>query len=433
MPSLRITKRTVDAAQPSASGDIYFWDDKLSGFGLRVTPKGVKSYVVQYRLKGRPSRRATLGKHGSPWTPEKARERAQQMLIAVKSGIDPVAQAKKEAQAARSLEFASYVERFSNECLKVSWKGSWFDAKRSLELHVVPRLKGRALTEIDAADIRSVTDPLKSQEALARKVWAILHRLFTWAIQEGDLPRDGNPMVMDPPPKPADRKRVLTPAEIVAAWRASFRVGEPWGSFIRLLFLTLQRRREVAGMPWKEVDKERAIWIVNGDRVKNDEDHLVPLNALALQELETLRWKRRGLVFTTTGTTPISGFSRMKSRFDKLMLEELQVISDAQAKILGEDPDPVTLDPWTLHDIRRTGTTVMQSLGVPVDVSDACLNHKSGNARTGVTKVYHLWKYEPEKRLALEKWGKHLEQLLERTEGTIISREATVNVNGDEH
>ena len=107
------------------------------------------------------------------------------MLIAAKSGVDPVAQAKKEAQEARVLGFASFVERFSDECLKESWEGSWADAKRSLEIHVVPRLKGRALPEIDAADIRAVIDPIKSQKALARKVWAILHRLFTWAIQEG--------------------------------------------------------------------------------------------------------------------------------------------------------------------------------------------------------------------------------------------------------
>lgn len=420
MPSIKITKRAVDAAESRASGDIYYWDDKLSGFGLRVTPRGVKSYVVQYRLKGRPARRTTLGVHGSPWTPDKARERAEQILIGVKSGIDPVAQAKKEAQAARTLGFANYVERFSEECLKVDWEGSWTDAKRTLDLHVVPILRARALTEIDAADIRAVIDPLRSQKALARKVWAILHRLFTWAIQQGDLPRDGNPMVMGPPPKPADRKRVLTPDEIVAAWRASFHVGEPWGPFIRLLFLTLQRRTEVAGLPWKELSKERAIWHIDGNRVKNSEDHLVPLNAPALRELEGLGWKRRGLVFTTTGTTPVSGFSRMKKRFDKLMLKELQAIADVQAEALGEESHPVTLDPWILHDIRRTGTTTMQSLGVPVEHSDACLNHKSGDAGTGVAKVYHLWKYEPEKRIAFDKWGKHLEQLIARTEGTNV-------------
>ncbi|RIV75603.1 tyrosine-type recombinase/integrase [Pelagerythrobacter aerophilus] len=414
---MRITKREVDAAGARASGDIYYWDDKLSGFGLRVTPRGVKSYVVQYRLKGRPARRMTLGIHGSPWTPDKARARAEQILIEVKSGIDPVAMAKKKAQDARTLGFEAYAKRFSDECLKVEWEGSWEDAERCLTLHVVPRLKSRALPEIDAADIRAVIDPIRSQRALARKVWAVLNRLFTWAIEQHDLPANSNPMAgMKPPPKPADRKRVLSPDEIIAAWRASFEVGEPWGPFIRLLFATLQRRNEVAGLPWKELDQNRRLWHIHGERAKNGEDHLVPLNELALRELSERGWKRRGLVLTTTGKTPVSGFSRMKRRLDKLMLAKLQELADSRAEALGEEAQSVQLEPWRLHDIRRTGTTAMQSLGIPVEHSDACLNHKSGEAGTGAAKVYHLWKYEPEKRTAFEKWGAHLEQLVRGAE-----------------
>lgn len=417
MASIRIKKQTVDAAQRRAGGDVYYWDDKLSGFGLRVTPRGVKSYVVQYRLKGRPARRMTLGIHGSPWTAEKARQRAEQILIEVKSGIDPVSVARKKAQDARTLGFEGYVDRFAEGCLDEEWEGSAEEAKRCLTLHVVPRLKGRALPELDASDIRSVIDPIRSQKALARKVWAILNRLFTWAIEQHDLPASGNPMAgMKPPPKPADRKRVLSPDEIVSAWRASFDLGEPWGAFVRLLFITLQRRNEVSGLPWKELDHNRQLWHIDGKRAKNGEDHLVPLCELAARELTALGWKRRGLVFTTTGDTSVSGFSRMKKRLDKLMLAKLQELADARAEALGEESQPVTMERWTLHDIRRTGTTAMQSLGVPVEHSDACLNHKSGEAGTGAAKVYHLWKYEPEKRVAFDRWGAHLEHLIKGSE-----------------
>lgn len=417
MPSIRINKREVDAVGSRPSSDIYFWDKKLSGFGLRVTPRGVKSYVVQYRLNGHSPRRMTLGIHGSPWTPHRARERAEEILIQVKSGIDPVATAKKKALDARTLRFENYVSRFSDECLKIEWEGSWEDAERCLTLHAVPKLKARALPEIDVVDIKSVIDPIRSQKALARKVWAVFNRLFTWAIEEQDLPANGNPMAgMKPPPKPADRKRILSPDEIVAAWRASFDLGEPWGGFIRLLFATLQRRNEVAGLPWKELDHNKRLWHIDGERAKNGEDHLVSLNDLALQELAAKGWKRRGLAFTTTGKTPVSGFSRMKKQLDKLMLAELQELADCRAKASGEEPEQVQLEPWRLHDIRRTGTTIMQSLGIPVEHSDACLNHKSGSAGTGSAKVYHLWKYEPEKRVAFEKWGAHLEQLIKDAE-----------------
>ncbi len=145
MALLKITKRHVDAAPIPEKGDAYFWDTDLRGFGLRVTPRGVRSYVVQYRLPGRPARRVTIGIHGSPWTPEKARDRAEHILMDAKRGDDPVHAAKKRARAAVDLEFSRYIDTFTNGYLKHEWKDSWADARRRLEIHVLPLLKGRPL------------------------------------------------------------------------------------------------------------------------------------------------------------------------------------------------------------------------------------------------------------------------------------------------
>lgn len=413
MASIKISKRTVDAAAVPAGNDTYYWDTELKGFGLRVTPRGVRSYVVQYRLKGQAAKRMTLGIHGAPWTPDKAREAAQTMLIGVKQGMDPAAEAKKRARDKRTLAFGSYVERFTDECLKAEWADSWEEAAAILRNHVAPKLKGKALPELEAADVLDVINPLRAQKALARKTWAVLSRLFSWAIEQGDLSKFHNPMIaMKPPPAPPRRKRVLSPDELLAAWRASYKLNDPWGPFVRLLIATLQRRCEVSGLPWKELDRERALWTINGDRVKNDEDHLVPLNRLAMAELEAMGWRHRGLVLTTTGTTGISGFSKMKKALDNHMRAVLQELSDKRAEALGEDPAPVELERWTLHDLRRTGTTGMQALGVPVEHTEAVLNHKEGEAQSGIRKVYNLWKYEPEKRRALNAWGEYLERLI---------------------
>ena len=86
----RITKRAVDAAKPGEH-DTYLWDADLSGFGLKVTPAGGKAYLVQYRLGGRKgrTRRVTIGRHGSPWTPESARKEAKRLLGEVGAGRDP--------------------------------------------------------------------------------------------------------------------------------------------------------------------------------------------------------------------------------------------------------------------------------------------------------------------------------------------------------
>lgn len=420
MPVIRISKTAVDAAPVPERADAYYWDATLRGFGLRVTPRGVRSYVIQYRMKGRPARRLTLGVHGAPWTPDAARKRAEKLLIAVKSGVDPAEEQKRRAHDARTLGFGDYLDRFRDECLKEEWPDSWQEADRSLRLHVLPAWKAKALPEIDFADVRAVIDPLRPQRALARKVWAVLSRLFSWAVEREDISAALNPMAgRKPPPKPGDRKRVLSPDEIVAAWKASYSLNPPFGAFVRLLFATLQRRTEVAGVPWRELDQARALWTIDAKRAKNDTDHLAPLNALAMRELDALGWKRRGLALSTTGTTPISGFSRMKTQLDRYMLPILQDMADKRAEALGEDPHEVELERWTLHDIRRTGTTAMQSLGVAVEVTEACINHKSGSV-SGIAKVYNLWKYEPEKRRAFDLWGAHLERLISGADASSV-------------
>jgi len=419
MAVLKINKRNVDAAAVPAARDEYFWDTELRGFGLRVTPRGVRSYVVQYRLKGRPARRMTIGIHGSPWTPEKARSRAEQILMDVKCGDDPVNAARKRTRDAIDLEFSRYVETFTEGYLKHEWKDSWRDAKRQLELHVVPILKGRPLPEIEKHEVAKVVQRLRAQSALARNTHAVLRKLFSWAVDQGDL--QSSPISAAPPPAKA-RKRVLSPDEIVAAWQASFALDRPMGHFVRLLFATLQRRSEVAELPWSELSLEGAIWRQEGERVKNEQDHLVPLNGLAVSLLSEIavrtdkagaepRWPAKGHVFTTTGTTPISGFSKVKAKLDKEMLPILQALADRRVDALGDPRERVTLRPWRLHDIRRTGTTQMQALGIPIEVTEKVINHKSGETR-GIRGVYNLHAYTDEKRKALDAWAAYLQRLL---------------------
>jgi integrase len=419
MARLKITKRNVDAAPVPEGNDAYYWDTELRGFGLRVTPRGVRSYVLQFRLPGQAARRMTIGVHGSPWTPEKARERAQDLLMDVKRGDDPVHAAKKRARAAVDLEFSRYVDTFTENYLKQEWKDSWADAKRQLELHVIPHLKGRPLPEIEKHEVAKVIQRLKDRPALARNSHATLRKLFAWAVDQGDL--IASPIPAAPTPVKA-RKRVLTPDEVVAAWQASYKLSRPMGQFVRLMFATLQRRSEVAELPWAELSELNRVWRQQGERVKNETDHLVPLNDLALHLLGDIAsgpvptagnkaWPRKGHVFTTTGSTPISGFSKVKARLDREMLPILQKLADNRARAMGEEPELVFLQPWRFHDIRRTGTTQMQALGVPIEVTEKVINHKSGET-AGIRGVYNLHAYTDEKRSALNAWGAYLQQLV---------------------
>ena len=416
MPTGTINKRSVDALKAS-DRDAFLWDEELSGFGLKVTPKGVKSYLFQYRMGGRgtPTRRYTIGRHG-PLTPDRARQIARDLAFKVHQGIDPVEEERERQRLAATMGFASYVETFTEGYLKTEWGDSWPQAKRQLEMHVVPVLGQKALSEITPSHINPVFDALRDRPALQRNVHAVLRKLFNWAEKRDDV--SVSPMgKMDVPKGVKRRKRILSPDELLACWRASYSLTPPRGAFVRVLIATLQRRSEVAALPWAELSQTKAMWDLPDDRAKNGHEHLVPLNALAMAEFDGLGWKRRGVVFpSATGTTPISNFSDIKAELDRLMLPILQDLADERADRLGEDRHTTRLEPWRLHDIRRTGTTQMQALGFPIEVTERVINHHEGGEASGIRAVYNLYEYLPEKTRALESWGAWLEKLISGAE-----------------
>jgi len=257
-----------------------------------------------------------------------------------------------------------------------------------------------------------------SQPAVRRITFAVLRMLFNWSRGRGDI--DASPLDGIAPPSPVpSRDRVLTDDELALAIRAAAQMERPFGQFFELIFATGQRRNEVAGLDWSELSRERATWTLPAVRAKNGEPSIIPLNAQALAVLDTLagcadeterKWPRKGLILSTTGKRPISGFSRAKARLDVDMLE----LARKDAEEAGEDPEAVTLAPWRLHDARRTLATALQRLGVRFEVTEAVLNHTSGASRSGVAAVYQRHNWAEEKRAALEAWGEHCARLIGR-------------------
>jgi integrase len=416
----RITITSVNAAEARAR-DSFLWDDVLHGFGLKVTPAGARSYIYQYRLGGREAakKRWTIGRHASPWTPKTARAEAERLSHLVGQGIDPVEAERQRRKIASTLGFRAYVDVFSEGYLETAWGDSWKLAKRRLEMYAVPELGDRPLPEIQPSEITPIFDKVRGKPALAANLYAVMRKLFIWAERRDDIER--SPMLkMDAPRAVKARKRVLSPDELVALWRATFKLEDPFGPFVRLLICTLQRRSEVAGMSWLELHHNGQTWRLPGERAKNEADHLVPLNALAVAEFDAMKWKRKGLIFSTTGNTAISGFSKMKKKLDAAMVAEFTKLVKARAAAAGEAPDEVVIPRWVIHDIRRTGTTQMQALGVPIEVTERVINHLSGET-SGIRGVYNLHDYAVEKRRAMDAWGAHVAALLSRatTESTL--------------
>ena len=406
MANQSITVRTIRSIKPDTKRDIYVWDTRLKGFGLRTTPKGAQSFVFQYRVEGGPARRKTIGPVGSPWTPNTARKEAERLLVQVYQGVDPV-EAKREAKRKKEeLNFKAYCEKFVELYLRENWRGTWKAARCTLENVVIPRWRGLTVGEITRADIVKVMDDYSDRPARRKEIHSVLRKLFNWAADRQDI--EVSPLAgMKAPKAVPARRRVLSDEEIVALWKASEKAGWPWGPFVRMLILTMQRRQEVAEMDWSEVDLEARKWTLPAARAKNDEEHVIPLSSLAMKELERLTPKRKGLIFTTTGSTPVSGFFKGK----KSLTEDMLAYLKARAFEAGGDPDLVEIPNWRLHDIRRTGATNLQSLGVPVEVTESVLNHISGT-RAGVAGIYNRYKYDAEKRTALDAWDEKLKSLI---------------------
>jgi integrase len=420
MATGKITKRTVDAFA-SVERDVLLWDDELRGFGLKVTPAGNKVFVIQYRAGGRGSstKRYTIGNYGSPWTPSGAREEAERLLQVVRQGGDPLVNKAERGRIVRDLAFTSYSELFLKEYVRREWKATYADAESIFRLHLCPALKMKPLPDIRRSDIAALFDSIPREKmGLRRKAHAVLRRMFRWAVGRGDL--DRSPLEgMEAPPAPKSRDRWLRDWELRLAWLAAGELGYPFGTLYRLLILTGQRREEVAGLDWKELDRDSREWSIPAARAKNGYATAVPLSTIVLDELDKIadgeRWPRRGFVFTTRGNAPVSGFSGAKMRLDDAML----ALARTEAKVAGDNPEHVEIAPWRAHDLRRTLATGMQRLGVRFEVTEAILNHVSG-ARAGVAGVYQRHDWKQEKRDALDAWARHVEQVVAGSDKTNV-------------
>lgn len=429
----KITKEAVDGVPlPPKGGRSYLWDSILKGFGLMVTDRGARSYIVQYRIGGRgnPTRRVTIGKHGSPWTPSKARERAAEILEDVRRKQDPFdkqmaaleavkqekinreATAKRIAVLAFSSIASDYIERDAKNRLK-----SWREIERIINKELVPVFGSRLLTDIDASEIIETLEDISDRSVgISRHTHSALSAVFKYASARHVklFPKSISPMVDVPAPVPSEeRKHYLNEQELILLWKSTFDLGWPFGEIYRLLILTGQRRCEVGHIVQSELNIPERRWLIAEGRTKNKREHLVPLVGTAIEIIKGLPKvaSKKQLLFTTTGDTPVSGYSRAKARIDEIMAKAAK-------------RDGIALRPWTVHDIRRTVATSMQSLGVKLEVTEEVLNHKTGS-RTAIARRYQVYEYEAEKRAALETWERHLLALVNgQSSNNVIRLEA---------
>jgi integrase len=440
-----LTSYSVEHAKPGAARR-EIRDANCRGLYLVVQPAGAKSWAFRYRFNGKP-KKLTIGPVYTgkdepevvaldhPCTLAGARKLATEADHMVARGIDPAVAKKREKRESRERAAnAEQLERDTVEAVARTFierhaqrqtrRTSWLETARLIGLRpdpedekklirtesggeVLSQWGDRTIHEIKRRDVNDLLDRIVSRNSpvTANRCLATIRKMFSWAISK-DIVQHSPCEGVARPFKEKSRNRALSDNELRLVWRAADAIGGTFGPLTKLLILTLQRRDEVADMRRAELRLQDKSWVIPEERAKNAKEHEVPLSDLAMTIIEGLpQIGIAGLLFTTTGETPVSGFSRAKDRFDAEILK----LQRADAAERGEDPDAVEpLAPWTFHDLRRSGATGMAKLGVQQQVVERLLNHVSGSF-AGVTGIYQRYDYLRERRAAFDLWASHIE------------------------
>jgi integrase len=429
--------------------------DGSTGLILLVQPSGIKSFTMRFRRPSGRHANLTLGRYspdiedaekptiGQPLSLAMARVLAAEVRRQRSLGIDVVANVRVERQQRRSSYRGRDAVLFGQAVIDFieghHAKGTnrkprdWREVAKRLGLKypadggepvtikkgLADRWRDRAVTEINGDDVfhvvqESIKDGIPGlrqrrtkaiSKSRGRKMAASLGCMFGWLHGKRRIvanPCDG----MDKQGAPPSRKRVLNVKTAVRNadelrwfWAAADEVGSPFGSMCKLLLLTGCRLNEIARMTKSELSDDLAMLMLPGGRTKNGLPHDVPLPDLARAILRELPRHAGPFIFSTTdGLTPFVSFGNKKA---------LDAAMSAEA---GQE-----VAPWVIHDLRRTAATGMASLGVLPHVIEACLNHVSGAAKGGVAGTYNQEQYNPEKKIALERWADHISSIIDET------------------
>ncbi|MBW5439255.1 tyrosine-type recombinase/integrase [Bradyrhizobium canariense] len=448
-----LTATAVSNIKP-ATERLEISDAGCPGLRLIVQPSGHKSWAMRfYRPNGKPTK-LTLGpvnlsgeavsepKIGKSLTLAQARKIAADINAQREQDVDVVAVRKTAKRRQGELlsdrlshTFAEAVRDFIDDH-KVAKTGKkprrWREVARLLGLYydadgneptvikngLCDLWAEKPIVDVDGDDIYHLVEEARrsgipglerrnsgTSDARGRSMADALGTMFKWLSRHRRI--KANPCIgAHRPPPPATRDRVLNVKtdvrnadELRLFWAATAEVGEPFGAILKLLILTGCRLNEIARLEESELTDDLEMIRLPGSRTKNNLPHDVPLAPLAREILAgTKRTPNCKYVFSTNGRTPVSGFSKIKSRLDEVM----------------------DIPHWRIHDLRRSAATGMAGIGIQPHIIEAVLNHVSG-AKSGVAGIYNKERYESQRRAALERWADYIANVVEGKVAKIAS------------
>src|SRR6516164_1538144 len=372
------------------------------GFGVRVTAAGARSFVLNYRLRGR-EYRLTIGAWPD-WSALKAVHQARKLRQRIDRGENPLDdRATPPATATVTYILDDFIARHVRNSKQPLRKSTADEYESAFNRLVKPRIGRMSVYEVRRSHIIKMLDEIEEANGpvMADRTLAYLRKAFNWYATRDD--EFSVPVVRGMArvkPKERARTRVLSDDEIRAIWPELAKTGT-FGALVKTLLLTAQRRDEVAQMSRKEIGSD-GIWTIPAERYKTKCANFVPLSKAALAVIAAQPTiDGSDYVFSSRAKTPFSGFSKSKAALDGAVLAAMQKRAKKGAKV-------ESIPNWTLHDLRRTAKTLMARAGVRPDISERVLGH----VIAGVEGTYDRHSYADEKRDALEKVAEMIERIL---------------------
>jgi integrase len=394
MATKKLTKSVTEGLVPSQA-DYVIWDAELPGFGVRVKPSGVKSYVVQYRnRKTGVSRRRTIGQHGPLLTFHKAREQARIILADALKGNDPVADDRAIRAAPTMKELAAdYLEQHA---LPKKRTRSVENDRSMLDRIILPRLGGKKVNAVQSRDIHALHVAMQDTPYQANRVLALLSKMFSLATNWGW--RGDNPVRSIERFHEERRERWLSDDELARILCAlATHPNERAANAVRFQLLTGARIGEVLSSRWSDIDMNRGVWIKPSHHTKQNRTEHLPLSAPALALLAGMR-ERAGATqqHLFPGNAPGRPLRGIK-------------------KFWGKITEQAALGDYRLHDNRHTHASHLVSSGLSLEIVGRLLGHT--NPLT--TKRYAHLSDHP-LRAAAERFGSKMDALREAQHAEIV-------------
>ncbi|MBT3361790.1 MAG: tyrosine-type recombinase/integrase [Rhodospirillales bacterium] len=347
----KLTKRFVELLQP-ADKDRFLWDDDLPGFGVRVKPSGVKSYMIQYR-QGGASRRLTLGRHGII-AAEQARRLAKLRLGDVAHGDDPALDLRQERSAPTVKDLADdYMERHAIPNKRPS---SIVNDRIMLKKNIIPALGTKKVKDVSRRDIETVHLSMKETPYKANRVRALMSKMFSLAVAWEW--RENNPVLGIAKFQEEKRERWLREEELTRLFAVlAAHLNQRAANVVRLLILTGARKSEVMHATWDQFDFDRAVWTKPAHTTKQKRTEHIPLSEQAFTILTDLKAQ----------TTPES----VHVFPGEIAGQSIQCVNRfwREVRLAADLPDV------RLHDLRHTFASHLVSSGVSLPIVGRLLGH----------------------------------------------------------